>query len=78
MEKWAEHRATDQACEDAAHWGSRMIFLFTLCDEPTKAKLLAVGAEKVLRSIISPSCETTFTTIWAAVALKKLMPKLPS
>ena len=78
MEKWAEHRAIDQACEDVAYWGSKMIFLFTLCDEPTTAKLLVVGAEKVLGSMISQSGKTTLTTVWAAAALKKLMPKLPS
>ena len=78
MEKWAEHRATDCADDNVVYWGSQVIWFSAVCDESTGSKFLAAGAEKVLGSIIGPSGETTESTIWAASALKKLRPELPS
>ena len=49
MEKWAQHRTTDNAADNVAKYGSWAIY--RLVTEETRAPWLAAGAEGVLRSI---------------------------
>ena len=49
LEKWAQHRTTDNADDNVAQWGSDAIYW--LATEDTRAPWLAAGAEGVLRGI---------------------------
>ena len=49
MEKWAQHRTTDDADDNVARYGSWAIRI--LVTEDTRAPWLAAGAERVLRGI---------------------------
>ena len=49
MEKWAQHRTTDDADDNVAHYGSSAIHL--LATEDTRAPWLAADAERILRGI---------------------------
>ena len=72
MEKWAQHRTTEDDAEDnVARWGCWAIYRLVTAD--TRAPWLAAGAEGVLRGIIA---DTSNASIWskseARDALKKL------
>ena len=51
MEKWAQHRTTDDADDNVAQYGSGVIYYLVTRD--TRAPWLAVGAEGVLRGIVA-------------------------
>ena len=72
LEKWARHRAANWADDNAAEWGSKLIVWLTVCQHPTRAKFLAAGAEKVLRSIHRDSGVLERTKSWACDALRYL------
>ena len=51
MEKWAQHRTGDNADDNVAQYGSWAIRWLTEGDPDSRARLLAAGAERVLRGI---------------------------
>ena len=69
MEKWAQHRTTDDAVDNVAQWGSLAIERLTTTD--TRALWLAAGADEVLRGIIADtSAASDKAKRWARDALK--------
>ena len=71
MEKWAQHRTTDMADDDVAHWGSWVINW--LVTKETRAPWLAAGAERVLRGIAADTSNASSRAKSAArSALKHL------
>ena len=51
LEKWAQHRTTDDADDNVAQWGSWTIGL--LATKETRPFWLAAGAEGVFRGIVA-------------------------
>ena len=73
MEKWAQHRTTDDADDNVAQYGSYAIELTAIGDPDRKARWLAAGAEGVLRGIIAgTSGASGEAKKWARNALKEL------
>ena len=71
MEKWAQHRTTDDADDNVAQWGSWAIYW--LVTEDTRAPWLAAGAERVLQGITADtSVASADAKSWARYALKEL------
>ena len=60
LEKWAQHRTTDDADDNVARWGSQAIYWLVMKDpwlvmKDIRAPWLAAGAERVLREIVARS-----------------------
>ena len=72
LEKWARHRAVDEADDNVAQWGFGAIGYLAVRDEPTQVKFIAAGAEQVLRSIRVHSDASEVVKIYADWALEKL------
>ena len=71
MEKWAQHRTTDDADDNVAYYGSLVIYW--LVTKETRAPWLAAGAERVLRGIIADTSGASGEAKkWARNALKEL------
>ena len=51
MEKWSQHRTTDDADDNVARYGSYAIEKLARGDPDSKARWLAAGVEGVLRDI---------------------------
>ena len=74
MEKWAQHRTTDDADDNAPLYGSRAIYWLTKADPDTRPRWLAAGAGGVLRGIAAAdsSVASTVAKNEARSALKEL------
>jgi hypothetical protein len=71
LEKWAQHRTTDDADENVARYGSWVIYLLVTTD--TRAPWLAAGAERVLQGITAgTSVASGQAKEWARDAMKEL------
>ena len=71
LEKWAQHRTTDDAVDNVAQWGSCVIYWLAMGD--TRPPWLAAGAEGVLRGIIADTSEASGEAkMFAIWALKEL------
>ena len=71
MEKWAQHRTTDDADDNVAQWGSCAIYY--LLTEDARAPWLAAGAERVLRGIAADTSGASGRAkYWARKALNDL------
>ena len=73
MEKWTQHKTTDDADDNVAAWGSWVIELTATGDPDSKARWLAAGAERVLQGITAgTSVASDRAKSWARDAMKEL------
>ena len=74
LEKWAQHRTTDDADDNAPLYGSRAIYWLTKADPDTSPRWLAAGARGVLRGITAAdsSLASTVAKNEALSALREL------
>ena len=71
LEKWAQHRTTNSADDNVAHWGSWAIYY--LVTEKTRSCWLAADADIVLRDIAADtSVASSMAKSHARNALKEL------
>ena len=61
LQRWAQHRTTDDADDNATYWGSWAIYYLVTGDPDSKARLLSAGAEGVLRAIASEDTSAAST-----------------
>ena len=61
LEKWAQHRTTDDAEDNVAQWGSLAIRLLNRADPVSNARWLDAGAGGVLRGIAAADMSVAST-----------------